>query len=137
MSRVSGSALMFDEDEVKSTTELLPRLIRVLFYGLQITNEGYLTQYYHYFRAISPDKTRKEFIQKAAADRKFLLDRRKLTFNMLRNVLSAMGYDVESVSINVRDRLTGDLKTFSTDDTVEKLKEMAERDKEVGIQSIL
>lgn len=128
---------MFDEDEVRATTELLPRLIRVVFYGLSVTNESYLHQYFHYFRSLFPDKTRKEFIQKAAADRKFLLDRRKLTFNMLRNVLAAMGYDVESISIDVRDRLTGDLKTFSTNDTVEKLKEAAERDREVGIQSII
>jgi hypothetical protein len=137
MSRVNGSALMFDEDEVKATTEMLPRLIRVVFYGLSVSNDSYLDQYYHYFRDLFPDKTRKEFIQKAAADRKFLLDRRKLTFNMMRNVLAAMGYDIESVSIKVRDRLTGDEKTFSTDDTVEKLKEMVERDKVVGVQSIV
>lgn len=136
MSRLTGSDLMFDEEEVRTTDKLLPRLIRVIFFGLSITNTGYLERYYHYFREKYRDKTRKEFSQKAAADRKFLLDKRKLTFNMLTNVLSAMGYDVESVSIRVRDVLTGEVKTFSTDDTVEALKEMVEKEKSVGIQTL-
>lgn len=137
MSKLTGSALMFDEDEVKATAEIgLPRLIRIAFFGLSITNEGYLDRYYHYYRDIYRDKTKKEFSQKAAADRKFLLDRRKLTFNMLRNVLSAMGYDLECVSIRVRDRLTADVKIFSTDDSVEDLKKALEKENQIGVDSI-
>ena len=128
---------MFDEDEIKATTEpSLPRLIRIAFFGLSITNDSYIQRYFHYYRDMYRDKTRKEFSQKVGADRKFLLDRRKLTFNMMRSVLSAMGYDVECVSIRVRDRLTGDSRTFSTDDSVEELKRIKEKENEIGIQSI-
>lgn len=136
MSRLTGSELMFDEEEVRTTDKLLPRLIRVIFFGLSITNMGYLDRYYHYFREKYRDKTRKEFSQKAAADRKFLLDRRKLTFNMLTSVLSAMGYEVECVSVRIKDVLTNEVKTFSTDDTVEELKEMVEKAKQVGITKL-
>lgn len=137
MSRINGSALMFDEEEVKATTEYLPRLIRVIFFGLSITNDGYLERYYRYYKDLHRDKTRKEFSQKSAADRKFLLDRRKLTFNLMRNVLSAMGYDIECVSVRVKDRLTGELRTFSTDDTTEELKALLEQERQIGVQSLV
>lgn len=137
MSRINGSALMFDEEEVKNTTEFLPRLIRVIFYGLSITNDGYLDRYLRYYKDLHPDKTRKEFSQKSAADRKFLHDRRKLTFNLMRHVLSAMGYDIECVSVRVRDHLTGEVKTFSTDDTIDDLKSAIEKEKQVGVQSLM
>ncbi len=137
MSRFSTSSnLMFDEDEVKATTELLPRLVRIFFFGMQITNDEYLRRYYLDYREKHRDRTRKEFSQKAAADRKFLYDRRKLTFGMMRSVMSAMGYDIEAVSIRARDRLTGDIRNFSTDDTVESLKDIISKDREVGVQTI-
>lgn len=136
MSRVNGSALMFNEEDIESTTEFLPRLIRVVFYGLGITNNGYLERFYHYFQEIHRDKTRKEFSQKAAADRKFLLDPRKLTFNMMTGDIAAMGWNMKSVSIEIQDRLTGEVKTFSTNMTVDDLKDLVARDNEVGVQSV-
>lgn len=137
MARSANNAPMFDEDEVRSTHELLPRLIRVIFFGLGITNNEYTNYYYNFFRAVFPDKTHKEFIQKAAADRKFLQERHKLTFNMLRNVVQAMGWDVESVSLEIRNRLTGEVRVFSTRDTVEMLKENLEKDQQIGVDSII
>ena len=137
MSKVTGSSLMFDEEEVKNTYESLPRLVRIIFYGLGITNDAYLDRYSHYFRQAHPDRNRKEFSQKAAADRKFLLDRRKLTFNMMRNVLTAMGFDIVSVSMDVRDKLTGEVKTFSTDDSIDELRERAAKARDDGLGSIL
>jgi hypothetical protein len=136
MTKISGSTLMFDEEEVKKTTEFLPRLIRVIFYYFGITNDSYLDRYRDFFCRMFPDKSRKEFSQKSVADRKVLLDRKQLTIKMLLNVLSAMGYDTEAVSIRIRDRLTGEVKEFSTDDTVEKIKSMLEQEREIGIQSL-
>lgn len=139
MGRVTGTKLMFNEDDVRSVSDpMLPRLIRVIFFGLDITNEGYLARYSRYFREIfTGDKTQKEHSQKAAADRKFLLDPRKLTINMMRSVLLAMGYDIECISVRLRDRLTGEELTFSTDDTVEKLLAQRERLQEIGIEGIV
>jgi hypothetical protein len=128
---------MFDENEVKSTPDpAFPRLIRNIFFGLSISNDNYLERYYHYYRDRFRDKTRKEFSQKAAADRKFLLDRRKLTYNMFRSVMEAMGYNVECISVRIRDNLTGEVRTFSTDDSVEKLSALVEQEKEVGLSSL-
>lgn len=136
MARFSGSSLMFDEDDIRTTTEHLPRLIRIILYAEGITNDGYLERYKHYFRGLFPDKTQKEFSQKAAADRKFLLDHRKLTWNMMRGVLIALGYDVEGVDIRVRDRLTGEVRTFSTDSTVDELKADIEKKSQIGYGSL-
>lgn len=137
MTRITGNSLMFDEEEVKATTAHLPRLIRVIFYGLGITNEGYLERYRHYFRAMFPDKNKKEFSQKSTADRKFLMERRKLTFNMVQGIMLAMGYDVESVTIKLRDKLSGEIKTFSTEDTVESLKKALEKGNDGSIDSLM
>jgi hypothetical protein len=127
---------MFDEDEVKATGEFLPRLIRVVMFGLGITNDGYLDRYWRSFRSTFPGKSRKEFSQKSAADRKFLHDRKNLTFKLMRSVLTAMGYEIECVSIRVIDRMTGEVRTFSTDDTVDDLKAYLQKEKEIGVQSL-
>jgi hypothetical protein len=127
---------MFDEEDVKTTSEFLPRLIRIIMFATGVTNDGYITRYHRYFKSIFPSKSRKEFTQKSAADRKSLLDKSKLTFSLMRTVLSAMGYDIECVSIRVKDRVTGDVRTFSTDNTVEELKDFMTQEKEIGVQSL-
>lgn len=136
MPRINGAALFFDEEEVKETTALLPRLIRVFMFGLGITNDGYLERYWRYFRDTNRDKTRKIFSQKATTDRKFLADKTKVTFSLMSHAVEAMGYDIEAVSMRVRDRTTGEVMEFSTDDTAEELKEKRERKNSSGIQSI-
>ena len=136
MSRINGSALMFDEEDVKTTSEFLPRLIRIIMFATGVTNDGYIMRYHRYFKSMFPTKSRKEFTQKSAADRKSLLDKSKLTFSLMRTVLSAMGYDIECVSVRVKDRVTGEVRTFSTDDTVEDLKAFMEQEKEIGVQSL-
>jgi len=138
MGRISGTKLMFDDDDVRNTRDPgLPRLIRVVFRGLGITNEGYLARYHHHFRELNQEgRTQKEHSQKAAADRKFLLDPRKLTINMMRSVLVAMGFDIEAIDIRVRNRLTGETHTFSTDDTVEKLQQKLQASQEIGVNGI-
>ncbi len=136
MSKHDGSALMFDEEEVRSTSEFLPRLIRVIFFGLSISNDDYLYKYYQYFRDVNPSKSKKEFSQEAASNRKFILQRKKLTFNLMRRILSAMGYDIECVSIRLKDRVTGDIRVFSTDDTIEDLQKIISKEKEIGVQRL-
>lgn len=135
MSKKNGAALMFDEEAVRGNADYLPRLIRIIFYGNAITNDGYIARYWRYFKVLG-GKTRKMFTQDTSADRKVLLDRDKLTFNKMRHVLTAMGYDIECVSIRIKDRMSGEVRTFSTDDTVEQLKEYLERDRQIGIQSL-
>lgn len=137
MSRVDGSLLMFDEEEVKETREFLPRLVRVIFYGLSITNDDYIDRYQRYYKDLHRDKTQKEFSQRMTSYRKFLKDRKKLTFNLMQKVLSAMGYDIEGVSIRIRDRLTGEVKTFSTDNTVDDLNQIIQKEKEIGVTSLV
>jgi hypothetical protein len=129
---------MFEEEDVRSVSSPdLPRLVRVIFHGLQITNDGYLKRYAHHnLENNNTNKTQKEHSQKAAADRKFLLDPRKLTINMMRNVLIAMGYDIEAISIRLRDRMSGEELTFSTDDTIDDLKKRLETSQEIGISGI-
>jgi uncharacterized protein YneF (UPF0154 family) len=136
MAKIDTAALMFSVEDVKSTTSLLPRLIRNVFFGLRITNEGYLARYLHDYLGKNPDRSRKEFSQKAAADRKVLMEQRRITFNMIETILSAMGYNIEVVQIQVRDRLMGETKTFSTDMSIEQLMDMINREQEVGIDSI-
>lgn len=136
MAKINGAGLMFNEESVKKTTEFLPRLARIIFYYYGITNDNYLDRYKDYWLRVFPGKTRKEFSQKSVADRKVLLDPTQMTMKMLRNILQAMGFDLESVSIKVKDRLTGEVKEFSTDDTIEKLKSMMDEEKEIGIGSL-
>jgi hypothetical protein len=115
---------------------LLPKLIRIVFFGNQITNEGYLARYQDYWKRRFPGKDRKEFSQKAAADRKFLGELEKLTWKMMVDVLRAMGYEVDSVQITLHDRLAGTTTVFSTADSLEELRAKVAEHEKVGIDSI-
>lgn len=128
---------MFDEEDVKSTYEHLPRLIRIIFFSLGITNEDYLRRYRDYYRYMFPDKGRKELAQKSTADRKVLQDKTKLTFSMMHGIMTAMGYEIDSVTVVIREKMTGETKVFSTSDTVEMLKQNIENDNVIGVQSLV
>ena len=138
MSRVNGSPLMFNEEEVRTTGRayLLPRLIRIIFYGLQITNDSYLNKYWDYYQMVNPGKTRKDFSFKSAADRDGIRQKTKLTFNMMSTVIRAMGWEIDAVDVRLRNVLTGETKEFSTDMTVADLDAMVAKDQEIGITSI-
>ena len=128
MARTNGSSLFFDDQEIHNTPNLLPRLIRILFYGLGITNDDYLDRYERYFREHNPHKTRKELTLEASSNRKMLFgDRRKLSFNKFKELTEVMGYDVESLTVKIRDRTTGEIKIFSTDDTPTQLLKMRDQ----------
>lgn len=136
MARLNVSSFFFDDEEVKSTTRPLPRLARVIFRGLRITNEEYLRRYRHWWNGNFPDKTTKEFSQKSTSDRKFLSDPTKLSINLFEHAMRVMGYDIKSISVVLVERLTGEEREFSTNDTVEKLNEYEEKSKDIGLNSI-
>lgn len=137
MAKIVGTALMFGPDDIRETTAMLPRLMRIIFYALGITNENYMKRYWDWWREHHPDQTRKEFSQKAAADRGFVGDRRKLTINMATGLLSAMGQEVVTISFTLKDQLTGEVRTFSTDDTVEKIDQQIADDNTIGVSSLV
>jgi hypothetical protein len=128
---------MFGEDDVKKTHTLLPRLLRIIFFKIGITNSEYLERYRRYFQEQFPGKTRKEFSQKSVSDRKALMDKEKITFRLLQDIIEAMGMSVESVSLRLRDKLTGELLDFSTDMTVEEIKAELEKEKEIGVPGLI
>jgi hypothetical protein len=134
--KLDGGALMFGEDQVRTTRAFLPRLIRIIFFGLSISNNDYLSRYHRFLKASSGGKSTRELNQKIASDRKFLQDKHNLTFKLMNHVLIAMGLDIEAISIRTRDRITEEVRTFSTDDTVDSLKKELEKENTIGITSL-
>jgi hypothetical protein len=134
--KLDGGALMFGEDQVRSTRAFLPRLIRIIFFGLSISNNDYISRYQRFLKASSGGKTTRESNQKIASDRKFLQDKHNLTFKLMNHVLIAMGLDIEAISVRTRDRITDEVRTFSTDDTVDSLKKALEKENTIGITSL-
>lgn len=137
MARRAGSALMFDEDDVRNTTSFLPRLIRMLFYTKRITNETFIQNYKDFFRNHAHKLSRKAFTQQASSDRGSLLDEHSLTFKKMDSVSRTMGFDIKEVSMVFVDRLTGEELRISTDDTVESLDERYSKPTEFGVTSIM
>lgn len=135
MSKIDGSALVFDEEQVRTTRAFLPRLIRIIFYGLSISNNDYISRYQRFLKKLGGKETR-EANQKIVSDRKFLQDKHSLTFKLMNHVLIAMGLDIEAISIRTRDRITDEVRTFSTDDTVDSLKKELEKEKVIGIPGL-
>ena len=138
MSRNNPSTLMFDEDEIRSVTDpALPRLLRIIFYANSITNEIFNERYRRYLQTVYPEMDQKEFGQRITSLRKALFEaRKKMTFNMFRGVLLALGYEIAGIDIRVRFKLTGEIQTFSTDDNLDTIKAKMMADRDVGVSSI-
>ena len=128
MSRISGSALLIDEGELRSATRFIPKIARLFFYGLGITNDSYLERYRRFYHERFPDRTPKELSQKATADRKVLLDQ-KMTFNMLSGLSDAMGCDITAVQVEFKDRLTGEVMIFYSNISIDEFKKQIEEKK--------
>ena len=127
MSKHLGSSLVFTEDDVKSTRVLLMRLIRTIFFGLGITNNDYIDRYHEHQAKIHDDKSQKEIQSMAVVDRKVMIEQRDITFKKLSHIAANMGYDIECVSVRLRDTLTKETIVFSTDDDIETLKLMSKK----------
>ncbi len=141
MKRVDRSALFFDEEDVRKSTGFLPRLVRIVFYALGITNEEYGRRYERYIRENNGVANRVINHLQISANRKSLneSDRhdKSLTFKLFNTVINAMGYDIECVSVRMRDRVTDEVFTFSTDMTSDDLKVFSEKEKEIGVKSFI
>lgn len=136
MAKFKGSSLIFDEDDVRRAGEPLPRLIRIIFYAMDITVDKYMDRYLRFLRETRRDRTPKENATKAAADRKTLIEsENSVTFKMMNGALQGMGFDIESVSVRFRDRATGEVHCFSTDDDVNSVNEFKAREKSIGLDS--
>lgn len=137
MTRVEGSRLMFDENQVRTTRALIPRLIRIIFFGFSITNNDYIARYQHHNRVMYGNKPARDASQKMISDRKSMQNKNSLTFKMFSAVLTAMGLDIEAITVRLRDRVTGDTRTFSTDDTVDTIIANMAKEKTTGFDSLL
>jgi len=141
MTKVRGSSLFFDEDDItsnRSTIAALPRLLRIIFYAFGITNEGYLRRWSHYYQREVPNGSPKDFQMKSGSMRKALIESRtNLTYKAFSAAMTVMGFSIEGVSVRLKNLNTGETRTFSTDDTLEDIEQVTDRDRPVGVQSII
>lgn len=127
---------MFDEEDVERVTRKLPRLIRIIFYALRLTNAEFDDRYWSYWQRELPTRDRKDFTQQKSANRNAVSNEKSLTFKLFEHILYVMGYNIKAITVELEDQETGKLLTFSTKQTSEELKEMVSQEKPIGIQSI-
>ena len=120
MSRNDPSRLFFGKEDVISTSVIIPRLIRAIFYGLGITNDTFNMCYRKFFGELYHGDVDRVG-SKISADRGTISDKNKLTFVMFHTTLRALGYDIRSCSVTIVHRETDKEYTFSTTDSVEVL----------------
>jgi hypothetical protein len=139
MSKPNGSAPVFPEEDVKtyaSSTRFLPKLLRMIFFRFGITNDGYMERYWKWWSSAHYGQPRKECHSQAGQIRNFIKGREKLTYNMVSGVLRAMGYEITEVRFTIIDRVTRETYEFSTNDSVDELKEQIAKENAVGIDSL-
>lgn len=136
MPKINGSSLLIDENMVKESSDHLSRLMRLILFSLQISSDEFLDRYRRFYRSVLSVTDQTKYLQKGTSDRRIIVDGKSVTFSMMRNVLTYMGYDITEVSIKVRDKATGEIKEFSTSQTVDELKADLEDSKKIGIDSI-
>ena len=135
--KIKGSALVFDEDEVKKSTDPLMRLTRLIMYRFQITVDDFLMRYHRYFSSFAPNRDNKTAIQKSTTDRRTLISNDTVTYKMMKDVIKIMGYDITEVSIKLKDRTTNEIYEFSTTMTIDELKAALEKENKIGLESLV
>ena len=131
----NGSSPVFEGDEIRYTRYLLPRLIRVIFYRMGITNTDYLARYIRYAREKNPVPSDKEHETAGRADRRAIKEP-KLTFSKMQHVMSMMGCDIECISVRLRERSTGQIRLFSTDESLEDLNVQIAKERDITLDSL-
>jgi L-asparaginase/Glu-tRNA(Gln) amidotransferase subunit D len=136
MAKVNPAELVFNRDDVReANSHLLVRLIRVMFYKLRITNEDHARRYLRTMKAMSR-KSEKEINQDSTIARRFVREPGKVTYRLFSLEVLAMGYQLEEMSMRVRDRNTGQVYTFSTDMTADSIDKQQEEDEPTGLDSL-
>ena len=130
MVKPNGYALFFDSEDVRRTTAKLPRLIRIIFYSLGLTNDDFNRLYGRAELMSGIDVDLDKLKANATTYRTTIRDSQKLTYSMMTSVLRSMGYETEAVSIRLRDMVTGQVMTFSTDETVDSIEETIRKKRE-------
>ena len=136
MRKINGNALVFDAESVKSAKTLIPRLIRAMFYGLQITNDEFKSRFWTYYKENTPNGREKDFSLKSSSLRTTIADDEKVTIKLLNSAINTMGYKLDNISITVVDNLTGERFLFSTTQSIEDLDKMISERQKTGIGSL-
>lgn len=136
MAEKPGSALMFDAEDVRRAKGFIPRLIRAIMYRLQITNDDFKQRYWRTFQTRHPDKDRKEFSQQHTTNRRFIVNRGSITFNLASQTLDYLGLDIEDVSFTVRDRDTNQRYVINANMAIDELDKLIEEEKPRGLTSL-
>lgn len=135
MAKNNGSALMFDRSSIGLARHFMSRLLRTIFYALQITNDDFAALFWTTWQQKMPESLRKEYSQKMGSARTTAVGD-KLTFNMVVYLIDYMGYDVKDVSMTLRHRQSGKTMEFSTADSLDDIDARILADKPSGITSL-
>lgn len=92
-----GKELVITRDDMQKTQSLRLRAVRLMFSALKITNDEYLERYRTFFLREDPTFADKHRTIKATADRRLLKTATKLTPNMMKKLVGAMGYEIRNL----------------------------------------
>lgn len=130
------SDALVTSEEIRTTNELLPKLLRVILYGLQMTASAYDHAHWRIYQADHPGEGDDAFRRNKASLNRPMDDPKSLTYKAFRRIMYYMGYDIESISVTIVERATGRRETFSTLDSVAKLDERIADKAPKPVQSI-
>ena len=136
MSRLPPNEMMITADDVRKTSAPLPRLIHNLFYGLGITHGRYHDHYMEYASETWKDEPKSKIHPKLGANRSAIKERRSATFYLLTVVLAVLKKDLVRITIDLRDRTTGEEMSISSTDTVEDLDRKRQEQESFGVNSL-
>lgn len=137
MARFNGSTPVFHEDEVRRSSNFLPRLIRLIFFRLRLTNNEVRDRYHEYYARTHPGMTTKPAESEININLKRVVNGTdSITFKLMHHMMTALGLDLESVSVQFRDSRTGKVYRISTEQTVENLKTEIEKEDVIGVSSL-
>lgn len=133
MARLPPHELMIKAADVKKTTAPIPRLIHIILYALRITNDQFAALYTDFDK---PSEKKSSVHPRLGASRAAMSNKHSATFYMFMNLLGILQYDLEDITVKIRDKNTGDIKEFSYSDTIEKLDDVTEKTHAIGIDSL-
>jgi hypothetical protein len=124
MAKQDRSARFFTVENIRQTSDPLPRLIRLIFHYFQITNDSFADRYHRFYTHIYGTDRQgvSQINMKKNIDKNALINgRRNLTIKSFINVLKVFGFDIVEMTVTLKDSTSGELHTFSTTLSAEEI----------------
>ena len=132
----AGGDSMITPEKYKTTPGDLSKLIRGILYGLKITRKNFQTLYREKYDAIDALEKRNGSARISAFNLSINSDVKAISFYLFESVLRVIRWRVVTMAVTLEERVTKDIRSYSTAQSAEDIDTQVAQENMVGISSL-